>query len=180
MAGVLRVSQDWIVGDSKDGGPDMDLSLEEFRQEIEYLPTKEMFLKQVMNAVKSKSDILSKGFDDCSLGYMGENYEDNAIKYDYVSESLVLNLNISKKTTRNLEDLTELAWPLLMAKRIDKTNGVKNRLYQLMLINPSLVNEKVYYNFKHQSRMMGVEVEMSHYPEEHKIANLISGSDSSM
>ena len=175
MAGVLRVSQDWIVGISKEGAPDMELTLEQLRQEIEYLPTKEVFLKEVRGNIDEEEDqMLSLGFDDCCLGYMGDNYDDNAIEYDYISRGLVLSLDISKKTTRNLDSLTELAWPLFMARRIDETNGRKNRRYQLILINPPLVNRDVYDKFAHQSKMMGVQVSIRHDADPVEIANLIA------
>lgn len=175
MAAVLSVSQDWIVGVSTEGGLNMDLSSEEFRQEIEYLPTKEAFMKQIRDNIDGEEDqMLGVGFDDCSLGYMGDNYDDKEIKYDYINGSLVLNLDISKKTTRNLDALTELAWPLFMAKRIDETNGRKNRRYQLILINPPLVSREVYDRFSHQSKMMGVQVSIRHEADAKEIANLIA------
>ena len=175
MAGVLRVCPDWIVGISKEGGPDMDISLEELRQEIEYLPTKEVFLKHVRRNIDQEEDpMLSIGFDDCALGYMGDNYDDNTIIYDYINESLVLNLDISKKQQRSLDSLTELAWPLFMARRIDETNGRRNRRYQLVLINPPLLNVDIYEKFSHQSRMMGVQVSIRHVADAKEIANLIA------
>lgn len=177
MAGVLRVSQDWIVGDSKDGGPNMDLSLEEeLKHELEYLPTHEQFLKAVRTIINEEEDdaFLSAGFNDCSLGYMGSSYDSNSITYDYVSEKLILNVDIVKKSYRNLESLTELAWPLFMAKRIDEINGRPSRRYQLMLINPPLLNRSVYDKFSHESAMMGIQVSIRDTADAKEIANLIA------
>jgi len=176
MAGVLRVTPDWIVGVSETGGPDMDLSLkEELRHELEYLPTKEQFLKQIRTFVDEEAaDFLAVGFDDCSIGYMGEGFSSSSLEFDYVNGSLVLALDISKKTTRTLDTLTELVWPLFIAKKIDEINGKKHRRYQLMLINPPLVNFDVYSTFAYQSRMMGVQVGIRDSADAKEISNLIA------
>jgi|TARA_R110002096_G_scaffold5263_1_gene24649 transcriptional regulator with XRE-family HTH domain len=177
MAGVLRVNRDWIVGDSKDGGPDMDLLLEEeLKHELEYLPTHELFLKEVRNIINEEEDdpFLSAGFNDCSLGYMGSSYDSNSITYDYINERIILNVDIVRKAHRNLESLTELAWPLFMAKRIDEINGRPTRRYQLMLINPPLLNRDVYDKFSHESAMMGVQVSIRDKADAKEIANLIA------
>ena len=176
MAGVLHVSQDWIVGVSEEGGPNMDLALEEeLKNELEHLPTHEQFLKLIKNNVNDEDDeYLPIGFDDCSLGYMGSKYDGNSIDYDYVNGEIVLKIDISKKTIRTLESLTDLAWPLIMAKRIDEISGRPSRRYQLMLINPPLINRDVYDKFSHQSKMIGIQVSIRDVADAKEIANLIA------
>jgi transcriptional regulator with XRE-family HTH domain len=171
MSGVLLVSPDWIDGTSDAGGiTEMEFNALE---EIDNLPSKEWFLKLVKRIVDENSS--SDGFEDPSMGYMDDTLTVHTIDFDYVDDRMVMNVDISKKTTRTIESLTELAWPLFMAKRIDEINNTKKtkRRYQLLLINPPLLNQVAYEGFAYQARMMGVMVSIRNTADEIEISNLV-------
>lgn len=177
MAEALNVTVEWITGALDTGGPDMNEVLVRSLQEIkDQLPSLDVFLNEVDNCFKDEDDeFLSVGFNDRELGYIGHDFEVDKIAYDYVGENIILNVDISKKPYRSFERLTELVWPLLMAKRIDETAGRSKRRYQLLLINPPQSNRQTMYEyFIHQSRLLGVQVSVREKADAQETCNLIA------
>jgi len=174
MSEILNVTQDWISGATIEGGPAVDSSLENLiRSEAEQLPTTEQLLKLVKDMVSREAPELTIGFEKSALGYLDFNYKNTEFEYDFLGADLALNIDVSKKTSRSLDSLTALVWPLLMAKKIDEINGTAKRRYQLILISPPVSNQAVYGWFVHQSRMLGIEVSSRDNADEREIANFI-------
>ena len=171
MAKILHINPEWITGDSPDGGVPIAQSTVE-QLNAPQLPSVSKFTNSVRNVVLDERPDLEPGFEYAFITTLGHDYEPVKFDFNFVSDEIVLSVNIYRnKTPRHHDALAELLWPLLMAKRVDEINCREKRRYQLILINP--IDDPKEATFAHQARMLGVEVALRDEEDVNSIANLI-------
>jgi transcriptional regulator with XRE-family HTH domain len=171
MAKILYINPKWITGDSPDGGVPIAQSVVE-QLNAPQLPSASTFITSVRSVVLGERPDLEPGFEYPFITALGHDYEPVKFHFSFVNEEIALSVDIYRnKTPRHQDALTQLLWPLLMAKRVDEINCREKRRYQLILINSS--DDPKETTFAHQARMLGIEVALRDEEDVKSIANLI-------
>lgn len=175
MSDILKVNPDWITGESKEGGPELNGAILDSLT-TQQTPSSTSFMGDVRKLVLDEQPDFDKGFDFPFLITVGHDYEPIKFDFDFIDSRIALIVDIYRnKTPRNSDTLPQLLWNFQMAKRLDEMNGAEKRRYQLVLIHPQ-ASEKERddaSSFAHQARMLGIEVAIRDSEDVKSIANLI-------
>ena len=175
MSDILKVTPEWIMGDSLEGGIPIEGAIADALTAPQ-TPSVLTFMSSVRGVVLEERPEFKEGFDFPFITTLGHDYEPIKFDFDFLGDKIALCVDIYRnKTPRVCETLPPLLWPLLMAKRMDEVNGKEKRRYQLLLINPTAdaKERECSKSFAHQARMLGIEVAIRDEEDVKSIANLI-------